>query len=59
LFCAYIFCFIINSQPLVDALKKALKSDFEEVVLALLMTPPEYDAFEVKRAMKVQLTSLM
>jgi len=41
-------------QPLVDGLKKALKSDFEEVVLALLMTPPEYDASEMKRAMKVQ-----
>ncbi|KAK7173781.1 hypothetical protein R3I93_003567 [Phoxinus phoxinus] len=41
-----------TGQPLVDALKQALKSDFEEVVLALLMTPPEYDAFEMKRAMK-------
>ncbi|XP_056121462.1 annexin A1-like [Rhinichthys klamathensis goyatoka] len=41
-----------TGKPLVDALKKALKSDFEEVVLALLMTPPEYDAFEMKRAMK-------
>ncbi|KAA0716511.1 Annexin A1 [Triplophysa tibetana] len=41
-----------TGKPLVDALKKALKSDFEEVVLALLMTPPEYDAFELKRAMK-------
>ncbi|XP_051751444.1 annexin A1-like [Ctenopharyngodon idella] len=41
-----------TGKPLVDALRKALKSDFEEVVLALLMTPPEYDAFEIKRAMK-------
>uniref|UniRef100_A0A672MZB9 Annexin n=1 Tax=Sinocyclocheilus grahami TaxID=75366 RepID=A0A672MZB9_SINGR len=41
-----------TGKPLADALKKALKSDFEEVVLALLMTPPEYDAFEMKRAMK-------
>lgn len=41
-----------TGKPLVDALKKALKSDFEEVVLALLMTPPEYDAFEIKQAMK-------
>uniref|UniRef100_A0A671SRD5 Annexin n=1 Tax=Sinocyclocheilus anshuiensis TaxID=1608454 RepID=A0A671SRD5_9TELE len=39
-------------KDLVADLKKALKSDFEEVVLALLMTPPEYDAFEMKRAMK-------
>ncbi|KAF4113605.1 annexin A1-like [Onychostoma macrolepis] len=41
-----------TGKPMEDALKKALKSDFEEVVLALLMTPPEYDAFEMKRAMK-------
>uniref|UniRef100_A0A9J8AHC8 Annexin n=1 Tax=Cyprinus carpio carpio TaxID=630221 RepID=A0A9J8AHC8_CYPCA len=39
-------------KALAADLKKALKSDFEEVVLALLMTPPEYDAFEMKRAMK-------
>ncbi|XP_073695746.1 annexin A1-like [Garra rufa] len=39
-------------KPLADDLKKALKSDFEEVVLALLMTPSQYDAFEMKRAMK-------
>ncbi|XP_016142087.1 annexin A1-like [Sinocyclocheilus grahami] len=39
-------------KDLAADLKKALKSDFEEVVLALLLTPPEYDAFEMKRAMK-------
>ncbi len=49
----YGFLFVFCAQPLADALKNALKSDFEEVVLALLMTPPEYDAFEMKRAMKV------
>ncbi|KAF4113604.1 annexin A1-like [Onychostoma macrolepis] len=41
-----------TGKPLADALQKALKSDFEEVVLALLMTPSQYDAFEMKRAMK-------
>lgn len=59
LFCTNRFCFIINPQPLADALKKALKSDFEEVVLALLMTPSEYDAFEVKQAMRVQLLTVL
>ncbi|TRY60693.1 hypothetical protein DNTS_017086 [Danionella cerebrum] len=39
-------------KPLADALKKALSGHFEDVVLALLMTPPEYDAFEMHRAMK-------
>ncbi|XP_068077273.2 uncharacterized protein isoform X2 [Danio rerio] len=37
---------------LADELKKALKSHLEDVVLALLMTPSEYDAFEMRRAMK-------
>uniref|UniRef100_A0A673KXB5 Annexin n=1 Tax=Sinocyclocheilus rhinocerous TaxID=307959 RepID=A0A673KXB5_9TELE len=46
-------------KDLAADLKKALKSEFEEVVLALLMTPPEYDAFEMKRAMKVQLVTLL
>lgn len=45
--------FLFFFQSLADALKKALKGDLENVVLALLMTPPEYDAFEMKRAMKV------
>ncbi|NP_001017605.1 uncharacterized protein LOC550268 [Danio rerio] len=39
-------------KPLADELKKALKSHLEDVVLALLMTPSEYDAFEMRRAMK-------
>ncbi|TRY60692.1 hypothetical protein DNTS_017086 [Danionella cerebrum] len=41
-----------TGKALADDLKKALKGDFEDVVLALLMIPPEYDAFEMKRAMK-------
>ncbi|XP_073716814.1 annexin A1 [Misgurnus anguillicaudatus] len=41
-----------TGKSLADDLKKALKSDFEEVVLALLMTPTEFDAFEMKKAMK-------
>ncbi|XP_056314696.1 annexin A1 [Danio aesculapii] len=39
-------------KSLADELKKALKSHLEDVVLALLMTPPEYDAFEMRKAMK-------
>ncbi|NP_861425.1 annexin A1c isoform X1 [Danio rerio] len=39
-------------KPLADALKKALSSHLEDVVLALLMTPSEYDAFEMKNALK-------
>ncbi|XP_050967157.1 annexin A1-like [Labeo rohita] len=41
-----------TGKSLADDLKKALKSDFEEVVLALLMTPAKYDAFEMRKAMK-------
>nr|AAH92685.1 Annexin A1b [Danio rerio]AAI64147.1 Anxa1b protein [Danio rerio]AAO20268.1 annexin 1b [Danio rerio] len=41
-----------TGKPLADALKKALSSHLEDVVLALLMTPSEYDAFEMRKAMK-------
>lgn len=41
-----------TGKPLVDALKKALSGNFEEVVLALLKTPAEYDAQELKHATK-------
>ncbi|XP_072259330.1 annexin A1-like [Pyxicephalus adspersus] len=38
--------------PLAEALKKALSGKYEEVVLALLKTPAEYDAEELKHATK-------
>lgn len=41
-------------QPLESALKSALKGDLEEVVLALLKTPAQYDAQQLKLAMKVK-----
>ena len=39
-------------QDLVDDLKSELSGDFEKTVLALMMTPGEYLASEVKRAIK-------
>ncbi|XP_005804414.1 annexin A1 [Xiphophorus maculatus] len=39
-------------KPLETELKKALKGDLEEVVLALLKTPAQYDAQQLKLAMK-------
>lgn len=44
---------VISSQPLDAALKSALKGDLEDVVLALLKTPSQYDAQLLKQAMKV------
>lgn len=44
---------IYSLQPLEAALKNALKGDLEEVVLALLKTPAQYDAQQLKLAMKV------
>uniref|UniRef100_A0AAX7UZ37 Annexin n=1 Tax=Astatotilapia calliptera TaxID=8154 RepID=A0AAX7UZ37_ASTCA len=41
-----------NGKPLDTALKNALKGDLEEVVLALLKTPAQYDAQQLKLAMK-------
>ncbi|XP_054906694.1 annexin A1a [Poeciliopsis prolifica] len=39
-------------KPLETDLKKALKGELEEVVLALLKTPAQYDAQQLKLAMK-------
>lgn len=42
-----------SGKPLEAALKSALKGDLEEVVLALMKTPSQYDAQLLKQAMKV------
>ncbi|KAM5192078.1 annexin A1-like isoform 1-T2 [Mantella aurantiaca] len=42
----------LTGKPLEEALKKALSGHYEEVVLALLKTPAEYDAEELKHATK-------
>uniref|UniRef100_H3D9M1 Annexin n=2 Tax=Tetraodon nigroviridis TaxID=99883 RepID=H3D9M1_TETNG len=41
-----------SGKPLESALKNALKGDLEDVVLALLKTPAQYDAQQLKLAMK-------
>ncbi|XP_051924635.1 annexin A1a [Hippocampus zosterae] len=41
-----------TGKPLEAALKKALKGDLEDVVMALLKTPAQYDAQLLKLAMK-------
>ncbi|XP_049435015.1 annexin A1a [Epinephelus fuscoguttatus] len=41
-----------SGKPLESALKNALKGDLEDVVLALLKTPAQYDAQQLKMAMK-------
>uniref|UniRef100_A0AAY4D1J1 Annexin n=1 Tax=Denticeps clupeoides TaxID=299321 RepID=A0AAY4D1J1_9TELE len=41
-----------TGKPLDAALKAALKGDLEDVVLALLKTPAQYDAEQLKLAMK-------
>ncbi|KAK2902333.1 hypothetical protein Q8A73_012079 [Channa argus] len=41
-----------SGKPLDTALKNALKGDLEDVVLALLKTPAQYDAQLLKQAMK-------
>ncbi|XP_038625866.1 annexin A1 [Tachyglossus aculeatus] len=41
-----------KGKPLDEALKKVLKGHFEEVVLGLLKTPAQFDADELRGAMK-------
>ncbi|XP_077200900.1 annexin A1 [Paroedura picta] len=42
----------LKGKPLEESLKKALKSQLEDVVLALLKTPAQFDAEELRAAMK-------
>ncbi|XP_062985414.1 annexin A1 isoform X2 [Elgaria multicarinata webbii] len=41
-----------QGKPLEDALKKALKSHLEDVVLAMLKTPAQFDAEQLRYSMK-------
>ncbi|XP_022058349.1 annexin A1a [Acanthochromis polyacanthus] len=41
-----------SGKPLDSALKNALKGDLEDVVMGLLKTPAQYDAWQLKHAMK-------
>jgi len=42
-----------SRQDLISELKSELSGNFEQVILALFMTPSEYDAQELRSAMKV------
>ena len=45
--------FLLNAQDLLQELKSALSGHFEDVIVALMMTPTEYDAYELRQALKV------
>jgi len=49
--CTYIRTY--NPQDLIADLKSELSGNFERVILALMMPPAVYDAFELRNAMKV------
>lgn len=43
---------LIYLQDLIDNIKSELSGDFEKVIVGLLMTPAEFDAFSVRSAVK-------
>uniref|UniRef100_A0A667XT72 Annexin n=1 Tax=Myripristis murdjan TaxID=586833 RepID=A0A667XT72_9TELE len=45
-----------TGKPLADALKSALRSHLEDVALALLMTPAQFDAHELTKTRTIQST---
>lgn len=48
-------CFLFFlGQSLEEALKKVLESHLEDVVVALLKTPAQFDAEELRASMKVR-----
>lgn len=51
--CWQLTLILLFFQPLDETLKKALTGHLEEVVLALLKTPAQFDADELRAAMKV------
>ena len=46
----------VHLQDLIENLKSELSGDFEKVMVGLVMTPLEYDAHELKSAIKVRTT---
>lgn len=44
---------MVLMQDMIRELKSELSGNFEKVVLGLLMTPAEFDAHELRVAMKV------
>ena len=51
--CTNAFVWRCRCQDLIKDLKSELGGKFEDVVLGLMMSESEYDAYELKRAMKV------
>ena len=54
-FCYILLCTYIPLQDLIRELKSELSGHFEDVVIALMMKPTEYECHELRESVKVLL----
>ena len=54
MWCVLLDVMFLRAQDLIQELKSELGGRFEDVIIALMMTETEYDAYELKRAMRVR-----
>ena len=58
-YCYYYYYYCVLSQDLIHDLKSELSGNLEEIILAMFVPIPEYDAHQVHKAIKVKLFTVL